>query len=264
MRKGKSVSLFLLFFETLFLYFTYTKKETKEKDGCPMRAEWKQHARQSLKGKWWLMAGLLILFFILNGLPQTFAPPVDVEEPITAMETTLSFVSLILSILILPLTVGWAWLALSVARGERVTVSTLFAPFKTRYFRHIAAPFLTGLFAGLWSLLLIVPGIIKSFSYSLTNYILRDQPELSALEAITESRRMMDGHKMEAFKLVLSFVGWFFVGLLTLGIGFLFIYPYFSTTYAAFYDSIKQADRTYAQSDSPFMTNDSSDHPTAF
>ena len=96
-----------------------------------------------------------------------------------------------------------------------------------------------GVFLVLWTLLFIVPGIIKGFSYSLTPYILRDQPELSALESITESRRLMDGHKMEAFMLFLSFFGWFLVGILTLGIGFFFIGPYFSTTYATFYDSIR-------------------------
>lgn len=213
-----------------------------------MTAQLKQHAKQMLTGKRWLMAGLLILFVVLNGIPQSFAPTIDAEtmEPLTSIEMTLSFLSFLLTLLIAPLTIGWAWLVLSVSRGDKPAVSTLFEPFKTGYVKHVLASFLMGLFIVLWMLLLVIPGIIKAFSYSLTYYILRDQPELSALEAITESRRMMDGHKMDAFKLVLSFIGWFFVGIFTLGIGFLYVYPYFTTTYATFYDSIRQADQPYA------------------
>ncbi|WP_214874599.1 DUF975 family protein [Exiguobacterium sp. CH10] len=206
-----------------------------------MRSEWKQHARQALKGKWWLMAGLALLFMIINGIPQGFAPSVDPNstEPLTSTDVTLSFVSNVLQILIAPLAIGWSWLALNVSRGNGASLSTLFKPFQTRYVKHVITSFVMGVFLVLWTLLLIVPGIIKGFSYSLTPYILRDQPELSALESITESRRLMDGHKMEAFMLFLSFFGWFLVGILTLGIGFFFIGPYFSTTYATFYDSIR-------------------------
>ncbi|MGA9467744.1 MAG: DUF975 family protein [Exiguobacterium marinum] len=206
-----------------------------------MRSEWKQHARQALKGKWWLMAGLALLFLIINGIPQWFAPEMDVNspEPFTSTDLTLSFVSNVLQILIAPLAIGWSWLALGVSREKGASLSTLFKPFQMRYVKHVITSFVMGVFLVLCTLLLVVPGIIKAFSYSLTPYILRDQPELSALESITESRRLMDGHKMEAFMLFLSFFGWFLVGLLTLGIGFFFIGPYFSTTYATFYDSIR-------------------------
>ena len=206
-----------------------------------MRSEWKQHARQALKGKWWLMAGLALLFMIINGVPQWFAPEMDPNSPeaFTSTDATLSFVSTVLQILIAPLAIGWSWLALNVSRGNGAALSTLFKPFQKRYVKHVITSFVMGVFLVLWTLLLIVPGIIKGFSYSLTPYILRDQPELSALESITESRRLMDGHKMEAFMLFLSFFGWFLVGILTLGIGFFFIGPYFSTTYATFYDSIR-------------------------
>lgn len=206
-----------------------------------MRSEWKEHARHALKGKWWLMAGLALLFVIINGIPQSLAPEIDPNStaPLTSTDATLSLVSTVLQILIAPLTIGWSWLALGVSREKNASLSTMFKPFQTRYFKHVITSFVMSLFIVLWTLLLIVPGIIKAFSYSLTPYILRDQPELSALESITESRRLMDGHKMEAFMLFLSFFGWFLVGILTLGIGFFFIGPYFSTTYATFYDSIR-------------------------
>ena len=80
----------------------------------------------------------------------------------------------------------------------------------------------------------IIPGIIKSFSYAMTYFIINDHPEYSLNQAITESRRMMDGHKMEYFILCLSFIGWFILSCITLGIGFLWLIPYFYTTSAAF------------------------------
>ncbi|MCT4784088.1 MULTISPECIES: DUF975 family protein [Exiguobacterium] len=225
-----------------------------------MTAQWKKHAREMMAGKWWLLAGILIVFTALNTIPQVISPPIDPDTVPTTNQSILSFVSVVLSLLIAPLSIGWSWIAQDVSRGGKPVISTMFAPFRNNYVKHVLAPFLMGLFIFLWSLLLVIPGIIKAFSYSLTYYVLRDNPELTALEAITESRRLMDGHKMEAFKLVLSFIGWFFVGLFTLFIGFLFIYPYFSTTYATFYDSIQKEHRPEPQ----YMTDHSSDVPTGF
>ena len=68
--------------------------------------------------------------------------------------------------------------------------------------------FLQGLYLGLWSLLLVIPGIVKSFSYAMTPFILAENPEMSADDAITESRNLMDGHKWDLFYLSLSFLGW--------------------------------------------------------
>jgi len=82
----------------------------------------------------------------------------------------------------------------------------------------------------------------------LTYYILRDEPSIGVLEAITRSRQMMDGHKMEAFLLILSFIGWFFLGLITIGIGFLWIIPYVSVTLAKFYDRIRGEEAPVEQS----------------
>ena len=91
---------------------------------------------------------------------------------------------------------------------------------------------LVNLYLFLWTLLFIIPGIIKSFSYAMTYFIINDHPEYSLNQAITESRRMMDGHKMEYFILCLSFIGWFILSCITLGIGFLWLIPYFYTTSA--------------------------------
>ena len=108
------------------------------------------------------------------------------------------------------------------------------------YWHHVWGMFLNRFFVFLWSLLLFVPGIIKTLSYAMTNYILVDKPELSANEAINLSKDMMYGHKFDLFYLYLSFTGWFILCLVTLGIGFLWFYPYAQAAQVSFYLDVKE------------------------
>lgn len=104
------------------------------------------------------------------------------------------------------------------------------------YGRVFITLFLRDLFLVLWSLLFFIPGIVKSYSYRLVPYLLKDHPELSATEAITRSRQMMNGHKWQAFTLDLSFIGWYLLGILTLGAVTIFwANPYHDNAAAAFY-----------------------------
>lgn len=89
---------------------------------------------------------------------------------------------------------------------------------------------LKNVFLALWSLLFIIPGIIKSYSYMLSELIQQKRPDLSPNECITESRRLMDGHKMNMFVLRLSFIGWDLLCILSFGIGYLFLTPYINQT----------------------------------
>ncbi len=98
------------------------------------------------------------------------------------------------------------------------------------------------LYTWLWSLLFVIPGIIKGYSYAMTGYILIDRPELTATQSIDESKKMMDGHKMELFILDLSFIGWYLLGTLTCGLLFFWISPYQMTARAAFYEELKGPD----------------------
>ena len=100
---------------------------------------------------------------------------------------------------------------------------------------------LAQIFTCLWTLLLIVPGIIKAYSYSMTPYILVDNPELSVREAIRKSQQMMVGQKFNLFYLQLSFIGWFFLACFTGGIGFLWLVPYYQTAQAAFYQNLRNS-----------------------
>lgn len=93
----------------------------------------------------------------------------------------------------------------------------------------------------LWTLLFVVPGIVKSCSYALTYYVKSDNPGISARDAIRESERLMDGYKMQYFLLQLSFIGWAIVGLFALGIGTLWVNAYMESAKAVFYEQVLEA-----------------------
>lgn len=108
------------------------------------------------------------------------------------------------------------------------------------YIHTFLTLFLTDLFESLWTLLFIIPGIIKSYSYRMVPYILAEHPEMSPTEIITRSRKMMDGQKWHAFCYDLSFIGWFLLTLLTLGIlGFFWVGPYKDNADAALYLALR-------------------------
>lgn len=152
------------------------------------------------------------------------------------------YVTTIISIfLLLNISLGVSNAYLKIWRGENTDVGDMFSIGFENYGRYLGGMFLVRLYTILWTLLFIIPGIIKSFSYALTPYILREMPDLSVDQAIKLSSRMMDGHKMELFVLNLSFIGWALLGTLTFGIlTVVYVSPYMSITVAGFYDEIKK------------------------
>ena len=96
-------------------------------------------------------------------------------------------------------------------------------------------------FITLWTMLLIVPGIIKSISYSMSYFILAEHPELTARQALNESKRIMVGNKMSYFVLMLSFIPWLLLCMITFGIAMIYVGPYMYTAIANFYNAIKDA-----------------------
>lgn len=99
--------------------------------------------------------------------------------------------------------------------------------------------FLVGLFTYLWSLLFIIPGIVKAYSYSMALYILAENKGKAALECINESKEMTNGHKMDLFVLSLSFIGWFLLVGITFGIAYIWVGPYMQATFANAYVTLK-------------------------
>ena len=122
---------------------------------------------------------------------------------------------------------------------DRVTAN-MFKIGLNPWLRNFWGLFLMGLKLFLWYLLLIIPGIVKAFGYALTPFLLVDCPELTPLQCIKLSDKMMKGHKFDLFYLYLSFIGWALLGILTLGIGYLWLYPYMYTSVAAFYQDVKE------------------------
>ena len=91
-----------------------------------------------------------------------------------------------------------------------------------------------------WTLLLIIPGIIKTYQYAMVPYILAEYPDMDYRSALDQSRNMMDGHKFQFFVLQLSFIGWEILGILACCIGIIFVLPYENATYAEYYEELKQ------------------------
>ena len=136
-----------------------------------------------------------------------------------------------------PVLVGVSFVFLASARGkEKITLQDLAKGFQDGFFgRAVLLYVLQFLYIFLWSLLLVIPGIIKTYSYRLAYYISIDHPEYTASQCIAESCRLMKGYKWQAFLLDLSFIGWYIVGSLVCGIGTVFVTPYNEAAFASFY-----------------------------
>lgn len=139
----------------------------------------------------------------------------------------------------LPLTVGKSRFFLE-HRSRPSGVAVLFSAFKRGYLNVVRTMFLSQLFIFLWSLLLIVPGIIKSYQYFLVPYILSENPGLPWRRALDLSRTMTQGSKLRIFVLQLSFIGWYLLGMLALGVGILFVQPYYEATAAELYAALRE------------------------
>jgi len=179
-------------------------------------------ARESLKDKWGLAIGTFVIYILISAIPGS-------------VNDLASIVSLILAG---PLMLGVADFSLSLARGKEARIEQLFEGFH-RFATAAGAYLLMVLYVILWTLLLIIPGIIAALSYSMTFYILADDPSIKAEDALRKSKAMTDGHKMKLFNLCLRFFLLALVCVLTLGIGFLWLIPFGHITMAKFYDDIK-------------------------
>lgn len=140
-----------------------------------------------------------------------------------------------------PMSLGAAYVILKLARtGQKIDFKDLFRGFTQDIGQNILLGLLSSLFVALWSLLLIVPGIMKAYSYSMIYYIKADHPEYDWRTCLHASQEMTYGHKMELFVLDLSFIGWYILGTLCLGVGTLWVIPYHETAKALVYEQIKK------------------------
>lgn len=182
------------------------------------RKQVKLRAKQTLGANFGLLFGTLIVGgLILSAAGFTFIGAIILAGPIAA---------------------GLSLVQLSVLRGQQVEFGDMFKGFNN-FGTNCGAGVLISIYTCLWSLLFVIPGIVKSYSYSMTFYILVDHPEMKANDAITASRNMMRGHKLDLFVLDLSFFWWIVLTSVTCGLAAIYVEPYMELSRAAFYESIK-------------------------
>ncbi len=141
-----------------------------------------------------------------------------------------------------PLAVGLAAFYLQIAREGKANTKNLFKMFSGNMGNAFVLNVLKGVFLALWTLVPVVGifiAIVKSYSYAMAQFILIDNPEMNGCKAITASRILMKGKKWKLFCLELSYIGWYLLNYLTLGILAIWINPRVEVARAAFYDSIK-------------------------
>lgn len=211
--------------------------------------------RASLSGRWTEAAMLTFVYLLITGLfSATFVGAANLWKQGSGS---------VFSLLLLPLVWGYAMTFLANYRHEDddpFDIGHLFDGYHGGQFLRIFTTFLLMyVYVMLWSLLFIIPGIIKGLSYAMTPFILRDRPDLKNNAAIELSMDMMQGHKADLFWLCLSFIGWIILSCLTLGIGFFWLQPYMSASMAAFYESLK-ADFEGQYGGAEYVTTDTTDN----
>lgn len=211
--------------------------------------ELKRRALESLKGRWGypilvcLLGSLLtgeLFNYSTNHLPS-FVPnflPHWGNLNFSRVNYNFNAGGLLGLILGGPIAFGLCFFFLNFVRNNTEKIEDLFAGFKF-FGNTFVLNLVMGIFILLWSLLLIVPGIIAAISYSMSFYILCDNPEMDALEALRQSKELMNGNKEAFFSFWLSFLGWFILSILSCGIGFLFSVPYYRVAKTNFYLQLK-------------------------
>lgn len=190
------------------------------------KEEIKQQAKEQLKENLLPLIGAFFVTSIIAWLTRSFTfviPIIGAVIPLAvngAME------------------LGMSKIYLNIADGGTAEFDNLFSGFDN-FLPAALLQLLLRLFVALWSMLFVIPGYIMGIAYSMSRFIMCDNPDMPASECIKESKNMMDGHKMEYFKLTLSFIPWFLLGVVTCGIGLFYAIPYMELATAIYYRQLK-------------------------
>ncbi len=193
-------------------------------------SEYRQMAWKSLEGKWGAAAIVMLIYFVIAGIIGSVI-----------------WVSW-LAIALFPMEYAMQLAFLRVAQGgEEPKPMELFNVYRDNLQRSFLVELLVFVFTFLWTLLFVIPGIIKGYAYAMTVYIANDHPELTPREAMKKSEEMMMGHKWDLFVLDLTFIGWLLLCMLTFGLLLLIVQPYIYTAHAHFYLSLKGEAEPHAE-----------------
>ncbi len=192
-------------------------------DYAGLRAKAREQLGGSITNSAWLMAGVVCLIVgAISGLVGSVVPYVGSYIVVGVMSY------------------GMAYVFLNQSRDQQpINISDVFIAFNSDFLEYFLLGLMISLFTALWSLLFVIPGIVKGYAYAMAYYIKVDNPEMGWKECIDESQKMMEGHKMELFVLDLTFIGWIFVGAFTCGIGFFWVAPYINAAHVKFYETIR-------------------------
>jgi uncharacterized membrane protein len=186
-------------------------------------------SRQSLAGNWKNAIITSLLFAAVTILPAMFAILLFGEDFGKAVGNLYAL------LVGGPFCFGISYFFLKLFRKQETKPSDVFYGFDF-FIKAFLLYVVTTIFIILWTLLLIIPGIVAAYRYRLAFLVLIDNPNLSTMEAINESKRLMSGNKGKLFFLDLSFIGWALLSCLTFGIGFIALLPYVYTATVVFYE----------------------------
>lgn len=202
-----------------------------------IKAEAKSFIGQN--ARWWKMTLATIAIYLISGgfsIYVNIATVINRDDP----STTVGYSSSVITLLLIPFTIAASGYYLNHIRGFNPEWKSLYKEGIDNYGSYLVTGVLVNVFTFLWSLLFVVPGIIKALSYSQANYVIHDNPRLKGKEAIEISKRMTNGFKGDLFSMYLSFIGWYILVGLTGGILSIYVTPYVETTAAMYYENLKR------------------------
>ncbi|HOR85441.1 MAG TPA: DUF975 family protein [Bacillota bacterium] len=212
--------------------------------------ELKISAKENLDGRWLVAIAITVVAWLMvdaftsnsgaNAMVKYVWENGRIVREAAASSSFNNLMSIVALIIGGPVEFGIAAYFLKLARYEPAEFTDMFSGFslfKTNFVLNL----LIVLFTLLWTLLFIIPGIIAGISYSMAYYIVNDEPEIGAMEAIRKSKEMMYGHKMRFFRFCMSFLGWVLIGIITFGLGMIYVVPYYRAAKANFYLDLKES-----------------------
>lgn len=209
-------------------------------------------AKANLEGQWGtaVVGGMLFIFLssMANASAFVYQTALNLGGQPESNPVAIGVITILGLLLLSIVSVGYCDMNRRIADGEQLKLETMFGGFSYAG-KCIWLNLVMAFFIFLWSLLLIIPGIIASYRYMMAPYILAENPEISVMEAINRSKKMMDGHKGELFVLLLSLIGWAVFAILTCGIGLLFFIPYREAIVGQYYVSLRDSQNTAAETE---------------
>lgn len=202
-----------------------------------IKAEAKSFIGQN--ARWWKMTLATIAIYLISGgisIYVNIATAINHDDP----STTVGYSSSVITLLLIPFTIAASGYYLNHIRGFNPEWKSLYKEGIDNYGSYLVTGVLVNAFTVLWSLLFVVPGIIKAIAYSQAKYVIHDNPRLKGKEAIEISKRMTNGFKGDLFSMYLSFIGWYILVGLTGGILSIYVTPYVETTAAMYYENLKR------------------------